>query len=455
MSDISSVFKAYDIRGLAPGELDEAFAKRLGQVLAAEYRPARVMVGRDMRDLSPKLEAALVEGLTEMGTDVTRIGLCSTPMFNVNMGVVEGRFDLGVMVTASHNPSEYNGFKLIRGDMTPIAQGMGMEAVRDRFLSGEDIAPAKKQGRVGDDPNALARYLDRVCALADPSKIPALTVVADAGNGMNGVVLPAFIARLPQVTFHRLFWEPDGTFPNHEANPLKTETLKDLSAAVVKHRAALGVAYDGDADRIGIVDERGTPIPGDLLTALYAEIALAAHPGATILYDIRSSWAVPEAIRAAGGNPVMTKVGHTNIKRHMKETGAFFAGELSMHFYFSELWNMESGELALLRLLSSLTGPLSARWESLRKYAKTGEINTEVADRDATLARVQQAYASSASSVSTLDGIRMEFQQDWWFSLRTSNTEPVVRLIVEATTPELMAEKRDELLALIQGGRAA
>lgn len=452
---LAKVFKAYDIRGLAPGELDAAFASRLGQVLVAEFKPKRVLVGRDMRVTSPDLEAALVDGLTGQGVSVTRIGLCSTPMFNVSVGLGAGTYDLGVMVTASHNPGKYNGFKLERGDLSPIGQGSGMEAIRDRFLSDAAFSSAATKGTVTDDPNALKAYLEKIFSLVDVSKVPPMKIAVDAGNGMNGLIMPELAKRLPQCTFFALYWDPDGSFPHHEANPLKSETLEDLRRLVGSTQSQLGVAYDGDGDRVGFMDELGEPIPGDLMTALLAEALLQTAPGSKILYDLRSSWATRNAISAAGGTPVMTKVGHAFIKHQMREEGGLFGGEVSMHYYFKDLWSAESTDLCLLlllRLLATTGKPLSQLWKPLKTYAKTEEINSDVADKDAVLRRIYETYASSASAVTKIDGVRMEFgPNEWWFSVRASNTEPLLRLIVEAVSPDVMAAKRDELLGLIRG----
>lgn len=460
--NLSKVFKAYDIRGISPGELDRAFARRLGLVLAAQYHPKSVMVGRDMRSTSPDLEEGLIEGLISQGVSVTRIGQCSTPLFNVSVGL-NGTYDLGVMVTASHNPAQYNGFKLVKGDVTPIGQGSGMEEIRDAFLSTTTFKDAASPGTVSDDPNALRAYLDKIFSIVDVSKIPPMTIAIDAGNGMAGVILPELSKRLPQITMHPLYWNPDGTFPNHEANPLKTETLRDVSALVTSHGCAFGVAFDGDADRVGFVDETGMPIPGDLLTAILAQPLLASAKGSLVLYDLRSSWSTSEAIRDAGGDPKMCRVGHAFIKRQMREEKAVFAGELSMHFYFRDIWNVESGDLCLLLLLK-LVGesgqPLSSIWKPLKRFSKTEEINSEVKDRDAIFEQIEKQFVPSASSVSKLDGLRMEFgvatdgtrsADAWWFSVRASNTEPLVRLIVEAVTDDVMTSRRDELLKIIHG----
>jgi phosphomannomutase len=465
-SDLSQVFKAYDIRGLSPGQLDEAFARRLGQVLAAEYKPKRVLVGRDMRTTSPELEAALIDSLTASGADVVRIGLCSAPMFYVSVGLGQGTYDLGIMITASHNPSKYNGFKLYHGDLAPIGEGMGMEKIRDRFLTD---GPAGQQasrparGTVTDDPEALKKYVDKICSFVDVAKLPAMKIAADAGNGMNGLILPELAKHLPQITILPLYWELDGTFPNHEANPLKTETLKDMSDLVRKEKCAFGVAFDGDGDRVGFVDEKGKQIPNDLMEAILARPLLADAPGSKVLYNVNCSWTTVDEIKAAGGVSEMSRVGHALIKQQMRKAKALFAGEISGHYFFGDLWNMESGDLCLLLIMKILAAsgkPLSELWRPLRRFAKTQEINSEVKDKDAALKRVQDAFASVASSVSTMDGVRMEFgvnpdgtrsENAWWFCVRPSNTEPFIRLVVEATTEELMAKKRDQLLRLIRG----
>ncbi len=457
-----SVFKAYDIRGLAPQEIDEVMARRLGKVLSELFQPKRVLVGCDMRLTSPALERALIDGFVASGVQVTRIGLCSTPVFNVSVGLGAGHYDLGVMVTASHNPGIYNGFKLVHGDCQPIGQGSGMEAIRERMLSDTPLIDAKVQGSVEGVGDAIERYIEHVYALAKmPATLPAGSLVADAGNGMNGIVLPKLVAKLRPMDVYQLYWDLDGSFPHHEANPLKVETLNDLMHAVAKHQSMFGVAFDGDADRVGFVDEQGAAIPGDILTALLATELLQEKKGATILYDLRSSWSVPELIREAGGTPVMCKVGHAHIKRQMRETGAAFAGELSMHFYFADTWNVESGEYALLLLLKKMVRekkPLSALWKPLRRYVHSGEINFPVTGRPAeVMSRIEGVYAKQATDVSHLDGVRMEFRSegasagDWWFSVRTSNTEPLIRLVLEARSEEVMQQHKKEMTKLIQG----
>jgi len=461
---LASVFKAYDIRGLSPEQIDSAFARRLGRVVASQFLPKRVLVGRDMRVTSFPLESALIEGLTSSGVDVVRIGLCSTPMFNVLIGLADRGFDLGIMITASHNPGKYNGFKLSRGNCLPIGEGSGMEELRDTFLQEETVSsPATGEVQVGtvvDDLSALDRYVDHILALAElPADMPDMKIAIDAGNGMAGAILPRLLSKIPWLSAVPLYFDPDGTFPNHEANPLKTETLDHLKQVVVQDQCVAGVAFDGDADRVGFVDEKGEQLSGDLLTAFFAQEILAAHPDGLIHFDVRSSWTVPEVVAEAGGRAEACKVGHANIKKLMRETGAVFSGEVSMHFYFQELWNCESGDLAMLLLLRRLVRerkPLSQLWKPLKRYAHSEEMNFEVKEKQAVIDLLRARYLPVASSSSMLDGIRLEFRDasnpetDWWFNVRASNTEPLLRLNVEARTPELLTQKIEELSAQIR-----
>ena len=456
---IRQVFHAYDIRGLSPEELDEPFAFRLGQAVVKQFQPKTVLVGRDMRVTSPALEAALIKGLTESGANVTRIGLCSTPMFNVLVGLGNGAYDMGVMVTASHNPGKYNGFKLDRGDASPIGKGSGMDELAEAVASGIEFPAAQVQGTVTEDPTALQRYVDHILKLAAlPADMPKTKIAIDAGNGMAGAVLPELLKRLPWLEVLPLYFEPDGSFPNHEANPLKTETLADLIALVKKESCALGFAFDGDADRVGFVDEKGTAIRGDIATALFSQEILKQFPNGLVLYNVCSSWTVPEVVAEAGGRSKMSKVGHAFIKRQMREEGAVFAGEPSMHYYFHDLYFVESGDLALLLLLRRLAREkktLSELCAPLMRYVHSGEINFTVADKDAALSRVKEAYAAKATSSSDLDGIRYEFREsghpenDWWFSFRMSNTEPLVRLSVESRDAETTRKHVEEISKLI------
>ncbi len=452
-----SVFRAYDIRGLAPGDIDASFAERLGVAISRQFKPTRVLVGRDMRGTSQGLEDALIKSFVSSGVFVTRIGLCSTPMFNVTLGLAQSSrpYDLGVMVTASHNPGQYNGFKMTRGNCLPIGQGSGMEELEEAFAESKVESRKSKvvaHGNVTDDPSALDRYVTHILSLAKlPREMPKMKIAIDAGNGMAGAVLPELLKRLPWLEVVPLYFELDGSFPNHEANPLKRATLVDLQHVVREHGCAMGVAFDGDADRVGFVDEIGEAIPGDLLTAFFAQEILRDRPDGLVLYDVRSSWAVPEAVTEAGGHSDMCPVGHAKIKRLMREKSASFGGELSMHFYFSDLWNCESGDLAMLVLLKRLVRegkPLSELWTPLRRYAKSEEMNFKVEDPVATIEALERRYAPESSKIIRMDGVRIEFG-DWWFSVRASNTEHLARLNVEAKTQSKLEEKVGELRALI------
>lgn len=446
-----SIFKAYDIRGLSPGELGAAEAGRIGAALAQLHQPKRVVVGHDMRVTSTELERALIDGLNSQGVDVVRIGLCTTPMFNFAVAESNGAYDLGVMVTASHNPAKYNGLKMTKGDNTSIGQGSGMEELRDFACSDEPIPQGNVRGNVSEDGALLDRYVEAIWKKSGLNAgLEDWHIVIDAGNGMEGIVLPKLSKKLG-ATIHDLYWKLDGNFPNHEANPVKTETLEDLRDEVTSKGCVLGAAFDGDADRVGFVDEKGEPIPGDILTALFAKELLAEHPGATILYDLRSSKSVKDVIEENGGKAMMCKVGHAGIKKQMRETGAIFAGELSMHFYFSDFANCEASDYAMLlliRLLQREGKPLSAIWKPLVRYSHSGEINFEVRDTNEALALVEKHYANLAKDVSHLDGIRFDFG-DWWFSLRASNTEPLIRLNLEANSKVLMDNKVIELQTVI------
>jgi phosphomannomutase len=461
--ELFSVFKAYDIRGESPQVIDKAFSANLGLAIVNSRHPKRVMVGRDMRLTSPELEQALVDSLASKGVEVVRVGLCSTPMFNVLLGLANPKFDLGVMITASHNPGKYNGFKFTDGNCVPLGLSSGLSEIRDAWPTEDLLVKGENEGGLGsvaDDPTALDRYVDHIVQLAGlPSDMPEMKVVIDAGNGMAGYVLPKLLEKCPWIKAEKLYFELDGNFPNHEANPLKEETLKGLKTKIKEIGAICGIAFDGDADRVGFVDENTSQIKGDILTALFSTIQLPKKPGSEVLYDIRSSWSVPEAILASGGKPRIFKVGHALIKKEMKDSGAWFAGEVSMHFYFGELWNLESGDYAMLLLLKSLAASkqaLSSMWQKLAHYHHSGEINFEVKDTKSVLESIKAQYAGQASKVIDIDGIRCEFgnpevdQDAWWFNVRGSNTEPLVRLNLEATSEDLMKQKVEELTKLIE-----
>lgn len=448
------IFKAYDIRGLSPQDLNPEDAKRIAGAIVKIFKPTKVVMGRDMRETSEALEAGLVEGFLSLGVNVTKIGLCSTPVFNFAIGSSKAAYDLGVMVTASHNPAEYNGFKITKGDNLPIGQGSGMEDVRALALSDENFGEASSRGELSNDNNVLQRY---VAYVIEHAGLPSteelnLKIAVDAGNGMEGLVLPVLAQELSGMKFESLYWELDGRFPNHEANPLKLETLKTLQQKVVQSKCAFGAAFDGDADRVGIVDETGEPIPGSILTALLAQEILREHSGGHILYDLRSSTSVEEAVKAAGGTAEMTRVGHAFIKAKMKDTGAVFAGELSMHFYFQDFWNCEAGDYAMLlilRLLLREGKPLSALWRPLLRYSHSGEINFEIKDPQAAIETIASDFSDEQPRTGRLDGLRLEFK-DYWLNVRASNTEPLLRLNTESPSAEKTGATVDRVTEIIE-----
>jgi phosphomannomutase len=449
-----AVFRAYDVRGLAPGELDEAFAFSLGQAMVRFTGARRVIVGRDMRLTSPTLSAALVRGLTSQGADVIDVGMVSTPVFYFAVGTLGGPECAGVMVTASHNPKEYNGFKLMRGDVLPIGAATGIGTVRDLALAGP-YPDASAVGHITTN-DVLPAYLSRLLQTVPLADIGQLKVVIDCGNGMAAASARPLLATLPQLQTEFLYAEPDGNFPNHEANPLKEETLNELKRRVVETGADLGLAYDGDADRIGFVDERGQAIGGDLIHALLTVELLRREPGATVTYSVNESMVVAEEVERHGGHALRSPVGHGLVKPFMREVGAALGGELSTHYHFRDFFGSECTDLAallVLALMSRARQPLSALVAPLRRYAHSGEINIHVADAPAALAALEALYASSASAVDRRDGLRFDYYdaenpgEDWWFNARASNTEPLLRLTVEAKDRGKMEAKRDEILS--------
>ncbi len=439
-----NIFKAYDIRGIYPDDLDLGQVKNIARAFAVFTKAKTAVVGRDMRASGDALTPAIIEGLVSQGVNVIDIGLCTTPMFNfavASNSVYEG----GIMVTASHNPKEFNGFKMTLSDGLPIGRETGMPEIRD-LAKGDMFEETRARGTV-TKANVLTQYLDTVFSLIDVSFIRPMKVVVDTGNGMEGMIAPELFRRLPQITLVPMYFELDGTFPNHEANPIKEENIKDLKARVLLEKADLGIAYDADADRIGFVDEKGEGVSGDLMIALLARVLLQKHAGGTVLYDIRSSNAVPEEVERSGGKPKMSMVGHALIKKMMRETGAIFGGEFSSHYYYKDFYTVESGDLTTLLVLKHLSDEgksLSELVAPLRKYAHSGEINFKVEDKEAVMGKVAERFRAEAKSETELDGIRMDFE-DWWFSLRPSNTESLLRLIVEAKTEKMMKEKVKEI----------
>ena len=441
-----SIFKAYDIRGRVPDQLDAALARTIGRAAARELGVAEIVVGRDARSHSPELRDALVRGICEEGVGVVDLGLISTPM--LYFAVEDLGAGAGIMITASHNPGEYNGFKVCRAHAIPVGEDSGLPAIEERLEECADAAPAATPGAVRE-VDVRDGYVEHVLAVADGR--PELQVAIDCGNGMAGVGLEPLLERLPLRT-ERLYFEPDGSFPNHEADPLKVENLKDVGEAVRRTGADFGVAFDGDGDRAVFVDERGEAISSDLMTAVLATPRLERNPGGLVLYDLRSSRVVAEEVERAGGVAEMCRVGHSFVKKQMRETGAIFAGELSGHMYFrfSETLVADDGTAAFVALLDVLARekkPLSEIVAPLRRYAPSGEINSHVGDTRQVVDAIAADY-ENAPFVSRLDGLLVRYD-DWWFNLRPSNTEPVLRLNLEADTPDRMAALRDQLLARI------
>lgn len=442
-----SIFKAYDIRGTYPAQLNEDVAYRIVRAYAQLAKPKVVVVGRDMRLSGPSLKDASIKALIDQGCDVIDVGLVSTPMYYYSVNAYNG--DAGIMITASHNPPEYNGFKLTGPKAVPSITIVDNNTLYELAESGDFEEPAQK-GALREVVEPLGGYVDAVLKTSGIKDFGNLKIAIDAANGMAGMVLPKLFEG-KNCTVYPLYWEIDGSFPNHEANPLKEETLSDLKAKVKETGANLGVAYDGDADRVGFVDENGETVSGDMITALIARQILKSHPGATILYDLRSSWAVKEEIEKAGGKPIMSKVGHGLIKRQMREEGAIFAGELSSHYYFADFFVTDNGDLAMLSMIRLLTEegkPLSELVKPIKRYYHSPEINSEVEDPQKKMAEIKSKY--SDGRIIELDGLTVEYD-DWWFNLRPSQTEPLIRLNVEAKTPDLLNEKVAELLAAIRG----
>ncbi len=438
------IFKAYDIRGVVPEEFNADIAYRIGNAVAAYLKPENVVVGRDMRTHSPEIAAAAVRGLAEAGVDVTDIGLASTPAVYFADGF--GGFAGALQVTASHNPPEYNGFKLCREAAIPLSYETGIEEIELIFKRGE-IVRAESSGRV-TEKDFSADYVRHVLGFAQ--YIRPLTVVADAGNGMAGKYLPLLFKELP-CRLEPLYFELDGSFPNHEADPLKEANLADLQARVKEVKADFGVAFDGDGDRVAFVDENGRTISNDLTAALIAREVLDTWPGSTVVYDLRSSMAVAEEIRSRGGRPLESRVGHSYIKQLMRERDAAFGGELSGHYYFRDNFFADSGLIALvmvLNLVSSQEKPLSELVRPLRRYSASGEINFRVEDKEAKIEELARVF--SDGEVYFLDGVSARYP-DWWFNVRQSNTEPLLRLNLEARSPDLLEEALRRVRAVIEG----
>ncbi|MGH3693195.1 MAG: phosphomannomutase/phosphoglucomutase [Pseudonocardiaceae bacterium] len=461
MVDLSAVVKAYDIRGVVGAQLNPAVVRDIGAAFAdfvvnsdgsTVERPdgsQAVVIGHDMRDSSPGLADAFAQGVTGRGLDVISVGLASTDM----LYFASGRLGLpGAMFTASHNPARYNGIKLCRAGAFPVGQDSGLEEIRIAVERG--IEPGPGGGRISERA-LLGEYADYLRSLVDLSGIRPLRVVVDAGNGMGGYTVPAVVEGLP-LDVIPLYFELDGNFPNHEANPLEPANLVDLQAAVRGHGADLGLAFDGDADRCFVVDERGEPVSPSAITALVATRELATEPGAVVIYNLITSQAVPEIVAEHGGRPVRTRVGHSFIKQRMAETGAIFGGEHSAHYYFRSFWRADSGMLAALHVLAALGQQqrvLSALMAQFSRYAASGEINSTVGDQRGRMAAVQARFAAREGvEIDELDGLTVRCPDGSWFNLRPSNTEPLLRLNVEARDTSAVEALRDEVLALVRGG---
>ncbi len=442
------VFKAYDVRGLYPDELDEEGAYAIGRAYVEQFEPKRMAVGRDMRLSSPSMAAAAIRGASEAGAEVLDVGMIGTEMLYFAVG--ELGLDGGLTVTASHNPKEYTGMKIVRRGALPVGGESGLLDIRDRATAEQDTARGPAPGSVRD-LDIWPAYVDRVMSFVDVSEIRPLKVVIDAANGMAGAMLPPVLERLP-VQAARCFFEPDGSFPNHEPNPLLPENREFIVHKTLDEGADLGVAFDGDADRCFFVDDSGEFVPGDFVTALLAELVLAKEPGAKIIYDVRASWAVPETIERAGGVPLVNRVGHAYIKHRMRKDDAAFGGEVSGHYYFREFSQADSGVvpfLLMLELVSRKGQKLSEILAPFReRYFITGELNTPVADVALKLQELKEHYTPEAT-ISHLDGISVD-ADGWHFNVRPSNTEPLLRLNLEARSRELMEQKRDEVLSLIR-----
>ncbi len=450
----TGIFKAYDIRGEVPKQLDADTAYKLGKAYADYFHPKTVVVGRDMRVSSDELFRALTRSLMEQGVNVIDIGLSPTPV--MYFAVKHLKADGGLNVTASHNPGKDNGFKVVAKDAIPVAGETGIYDLRDLVVKGVFAIPAQVTGTLRVYEGILEEYTQRSIELMNVGDLKSLSVVIDTGNGMAGPLLQEFFKHFPQITVTHLYPELDGNFPNHLADPLDPENLRDAQEKVRTLHADLGIVFDGDGDRIVMIDETGEPITADFLTALIAKEVLKNHQGEKVMYDLRSSWITKEIIAQAGGVPVMCRVGHSYIKQMMRENGAVFAGELSGHIYFRDIGMFEAPlmtALAILQLRSESGKKMSELVAPLRKYFASGEINSEVEDKDAKMKELETLYKDGANDVSWMDGIRIEFD-DWWFNVRPSNTEPKLRLNLEARTKERMEQKRDEVLRIIRSEKS-
>jgi len=438
-----SIFKAYDIRGTYPDQVDERIAFDIGAAMVRFLGAKRLVVGRDMRTMAPSVQDAVIEGMLSQGCDVVDIGLASTPMGYYAIGKIP--CDGGLVVTASHNPKQYIGFKLCRKEARPMSADTGIKDI-ERMVKAGGMQPAAKAGK-RDFVDVKKDFVDHIANFA--KGIKPMSVVVDYANGMGAHESPAIFAKIPGLQVEALYPELDGTFPNHEANPLKESNLDDLRRAVKARKATLGLSFDGDADRCAFVDEEGRTVHADLITVILARGMLQRHPGKGIIYDLRSSKVVPEEIVKLGGRPVRERVGHSFMKETMRRTDCIGGGELSGHFYFAENYYTDCGVLAAILVLNQLSQEgktLKQAADPLRKYFGTGEVNFKVADKDALMKAVEAKYADA--TIDHLDGVTVTYPT-WWVNVRPSNTEPFLRMCLEADTKQLMEQKRDELFAIL------
>jgi phosphomannomutase len=443
------VFKAYDVRGLYSSELDEEGGYAIGRGYVEQFEPKRIAVGRDMRISSPSMAEAVLEGASDGGAEVVDIGMIGTEMLYFAVGHLE--LDGGVTVTASHNPKDYTGMKIVRRGALPVGGDSGLPQIRDRALALLGHAPGEARAQA-ERVDIYPAFADKVLSFIDPAAVKPLKVVIDAANGMAGAMLPPILDRLPVETI-RCFFEPDGNFPDHAPNPLLPENREFIVRKVTEEEADLGIAFDGDADRCFFVDDKGEFVPGDFITALLAEAMLEKEPGAKIIYDVRASWAVPDTVKRAGGIPLINRVGHAFIKQRMRGEHALFGGEVSGHYYFRDFNQADSGTipaLLMLELVSKRDKKLSEILRSFReRYFLTGEINTPVDDVALTLQEIKEHFGPQGE-ISHLDGISV-VAGDWHMNVRPSNTEPLLRLNLEALDEGMMERKREEALAVIRG----
>jgi phosphomannomutase len=447
----TSIFKAYDIRGLYPSEINEDIARDIGRGFVAYLAARRIGVSRDMRLSSPGIATAFIEGAREQGADVADYGMAPTDM--MYFAVVKDGLDGGAQITASHNPKQYNGIKMVRKGAAALSGDAGLGEIRDMIVNDQLPAPASRRGSITTS-NVLPEYVEKVMSFIDPGIVKPFNAVLDGGSGMAGLVAPELFDRLPCRTT-RLCFTIDGSFPTHEANPLIEENRRDITAEVIRQRADVGIAWDGDADRCFFLDGTGEFISGDFITALLAEAFLLKYPGATIIYDLRASRAVKDVVERMGGRPLMNRVGHAFIKQRMRQEDAVFAGEVTGHYYFRDFSYADNGfipALLILELMSKKNKSLRELLQPLREhYFISGEINTKLASMNEVPAKLQAIESRyKDAEIAKMDGVSVDYP-DWHFNVRASNTEPLLRLNLEASSPEVMEQKRNEVLQIIRG----